>query len=137
MEQNQDGSAAAPRQGSVGRDRITLIGVGAVGTHGVLEQEKTIAQPFFTDAVLYRDLSQAGRTDDLSRTVDYGAVAETIKDVVMGPSVELIETLAHTMAQRILERFPVDAVELTVHKPKAPIEVTFGDVSVTIHRERA
>ncbi|SQC36820.1 Probable dihydroneopterin aldolase [Rothia kristinae] len=55
----------------------------------------------------------------------------------MGPSVELIETLAHTMAQRILERFPVDAVELTVHKPKAPIEVTFGDVSVTIHRERA
>ena len=69
--------------------------------------------------------------------MDYGAVAETIKDVVMGPSVELIETLAHTMAQRILERFPVDAVELTVHKPKAPIEVTFGDVSVTIHRERA
>ena len=36
----------------------------------------------------------------------------------------------------LLGRFPLEAVEVTVHKPKAPIEVTFADVSVTIYRER-
>ena len=30
----------------------------------------------------------------------------------------------------------VSAVEVTVHKPKAPIQVTFADVSVTIYREK-
>lgn len=119
------------------RDRITLTGVGAVGTHGVLEQEKRTGQPFFTDVTLYRDLVQAGATDELSRTVDYGAVAELVREVVTGEHADLIETLAARIAEGILERFAVDAVELTVHKPKAPIDVTFADVSVSIYRERA
>ncbi|MGK7222942.1 dihydroneopterin aldolase [Kocuria flava] len=118
------------------RDRINLMGVGAVGYHGVLEQEKRSGQPFFVDVVMYLDLAPAGTADDVARTAHYGEVAEQVRDIVTGPSVDLLETLAERIAAQLLGAFPLDAVEITVHKPKAPIEVTFSDVSVTIYRER-
>lgn len=118
------------------RDRITLLGIGAVGYHGVLDQEKRSGQPFFVDLVMYLDLAAAGGSDDVARTAHYGEVAEQVRDIVIGPSVNLLETLAERIARHLLDRFPLDAVEVTVHKPKAPIEVTFSDVSVTIYRER-
>ena len=118
------------------RDRINLLGIGAVGYHGVFDQEKRSGQPFFVDLVMYLDLSAAGASDDVTRTAHYGEVAEEVRDIVIGPSVNLLETLADQVARRLLARFPLDAVEVTVHKPKAPIEVTFSDVSVTIYRER-
>jgi dihydroneopterin aldolase len=127
---------AAPPRVPDRRDRITLLGVGAVGYHGVLDQEKRSGQPFFVDLVMYLDLSRAGAEDDVALTAHYGEVAEEVRDMVIGPSVNLIETLADRIARRLLERFPLEAVEVTVHKPKAPIEVTFSDVSVTIYRER-
>lgn len=118
------------------RDRINLTGIGAVGYHGVLDQEKRSGQPFFVDLVMYLDLTAAGVSDDVALTAHYGEAAEEVRDIVIGPSVNLIETLADRIARRLLGRFPLEAVEVTVHKPKAPIEVTFSDVSVTIYRER-
>lgn len=118
------------------RDRITLLGVGAVGYHGVFDQEKRSGQPFFVDLVMYLDLAAAGATDDVARTAHYGEVAEQVREIVTGPSVNLLETLAERIARHLLQHFPLEAVEVTVHKPRAPIEVTFSDVSVTIHRER-
>jgi dihydroneopterin aldolase len=117
------------------RDRINLMGIGAVGYHGVFDQEKRSGQPFFVDLVMYLDLSEAGATDDVTLTAHYGEVAEEVRDIVIGPSVNLLETLADRIARHLLVRFPLEAVEVTVHKPKAPIEVTFSDVSVTIYRE--
>lgn len=123
--------------GAVGgsRDQIRLTGLGAVGYHGVFEHEKKNGQPFFVDLALYCDLRQAGRSDDLKDTVDYGAVAEAVRTVVTGPSFDLIEALAERIAAELLSGFALRAVEVTVHKPKAPIEVTFSDVSVTVYRE--
>ncbi|WP_298583384.1 dihydroneopterin aldolase [uncultured Kocuria sp.] len=118
------------------RDRINLLGVGAVGYHGVFDQEKRSGQPFFVDLVMYLDLAAAGASDDVTLTAHYGEVAEEVRDIVIGPSVNLLETLADRIARRLLHRFPLEAIEVTVHKPKAPIEVTFSDVSVTIYRER-
>lgn len=118
------------------RDRINLLGIGAVGYHGVFDQEKRSGQPFFVDLAMYLDLSAAGATDDVTLTAHYGEVAEEVRDIVIGPSVNLLETLADRIARHLLGRFPLEAVEVTVHKPKAPIEVTFSDVSVTIYRER-
>ena len=117
-------------------DRINLLGIGAVGYHGVFDQEKRSGQPFFVDLVMYLDLAAAADSDDVGRTAHYGEVAEQVRDIVIGPSVNLLETLAERIAEHLLGRFPLDAVEVTVHKPKAPIEVTFADVSVTIYRER-
>ncbi|MDO4898291.1 MAG: dihydroneopterin aldolase [Rothia sp. (in: high G+C Gram-positive bacteria)] len=116
-------------------DRITLTGVGSVGYHGVLDAEKQTGQPFFVDITMFTNFTRASATDDVADTVNYAEVAETIREVVTGKSLNLIETLAENIAKVVLERFPLQAVELTVHKPKAPIEVTFADVSVTIFRE--
>lgn len=117
-------------------DRITLTGVGSVGYHGVLDSEKQTGQPFFVDITMFTDFTQAAATDNVAHTVNYAEVAEVIREIVTGESLDLIETLAERIATAVLEKFPLLAVELTVHKPKAPIEVTFADVSVTIFREK-
>ncbi|GAB3271090.1 dihydroneopterin aldolase [Arthrobacter pigmenti] len=117
-------------------DHIRLSGIAAIGHHGVFDHEKRTGQPFIADVVLYGDVSAAAATDDLNLTVNYGEVAEHVKKTITDERFELIETLADRMAASLLARFRLDAVEVTVHKPKAPIEVTFGDVSITVYRER-
>lgn len=128
-----------PAGGSAARSRpdlITLTGVAAFGRHGVLDFERRDGQPFVVDAVMHTDFGAAASSDDLARTASYAEVAERIVEIVEGEPVDLIETLAVRLADTILAEFPVAAVELTVHKPKAPIAVPFGDVSVTVFRER-
>ncbi len=118
-------------------DLITLKGVTAIGYHGVFAHEKRDGQPFITDVVLHLDADPAAATDDLQLTANYGAVAETIVSMVTGEAFDLIETLSVRMGEKILAEFPIlNAVEVTVHKPKAPIQVPFGDVSITIFRSR-
>jgi dihydroneopterin aldolase len=130
---SQPGAAAARTRRP---DLIALRGVTAVGHHGVLDFERRDGQPFVVDAVLHTDFGAAASSDDLARTASYAEVAERIVALVAGDPVDLIETLAVRLAETILAEFPVDAVELTVHKPQAPITVPFGDVSVTVFRER-
>lgn len=118
-------------------DTIKLTSVTAIGYHGVFEHEKRDGQPFITDAVLHLDIDAAAATDDLTKTAHYGGVAETIVAMVTGKPFDLIETLSVRTAERILTDFPVvQAVEITIHKPKAPIQVPFGDVSITVFRTR-
>ncbi len=118
-------------------DTITLSGITAIGYHGVFDHEKRDGQPFVVDAVLQVDLAAAAATDDLAKTAHYGEVAETIAGLIRGDSLDLIETLAVRTAEAILAGFAVvEAVEVTVHKPKAPIQVPFGDVSIRVFRSR-
>lgn len=120
-------------------DLITLTGVSAVGHHGVFDFERSDGQPFVVDAVMHTDFGAAASSDDLARTASYGEVAQRIVALIEGEPVDLIETLAVRLAEAILAEFGargITAVELTVHKPKAPIAVPFTDVSVTVFRER-
>lgn len=118
-------------------DTIRLTGVRADGTHGVLDFEHARPQPFVVDTVLHVDLTRAGHTDDLNDTVNYGLVAERIVEIIHGPHVDLIERLAARIADAILAQHPlVTAVDVTVHKPNAPISVPFADVAVSISRTR-
>ncbi len=117
-------------------DIIRINGIAAVRYHGVFGQEKRAGQPFIIDVVLYTDASQAAATDDLKSTTNYGEIAEQVKVLITDERFNLIETLAERTAAHILDTFGVGAVEVTVHKPKAPIDVTFSDVSVTVYRER-
>lgn len=117
-------------------DRITLTGVTAYGHHGVLEHERRDGQEFVVDLVLTLDLSGAAATDELGRTVNYAEVAAEVVEVVQGEPHDLIETVAGLVAERVLARPLVEAVEVTVHKPQAPVGVPFGDVAVTLVRER-
>lgn len=118
-------------------DTITLTGVHANGTHGVLAFEHERPQTFVVDATLHLDLTRAGQSDDLNDTIDYGRVAKDIVAVIEGPHVDLIERLAQLIADRILADAPaVVQIDVTVHKPHAPIIVAFNDVSVSITRVR-
>ena len=115
-------------------DQITLTGLRVLGHHGVLPEERRQGQLFVVDAVLHLDLRPAGETDDLTRTVHYGELAERLAAVVAGAPVDLLETLAARLAEVCLAAGPVDRVEVTVHKPSAPIGLDFADVSVTVVR---
>ncbi|MGX5715583.1 dihydroneopterin aldolase [Arthrobacter sp. MAHUQ-56] len=116
-------------------DRITLTGVTAVGHHGVFDFERREGQPFVVDAVLHLDFTKAAETDDVMDTAHYGEVAQRITDWISGEPLNLIEALAVRIADSLLSEFPLLAVDVTVHKPQAPIEVPFGDVAVTVHRD--
>ena len=116
------------------RDRIALTGLRVRGHHGVLPEERRDGQDFVVDAVLHLDLEAAAAADDLAQTVDYGELAEQLAAVVSGAPVDLIETLAERLAELCLRADGVERVEVTVHKPAAPIGVPFGDVAVTVVR---
>jgi len=118
------------------RDRISLCGVRARGFHGVLAHEKVEGQDFVVDVLLDVDLGRAAGTDDLAHTESYAEVAADVVALVEGGSLDLIETLAARIADTTLARPLVEAVEVTVHKPQAPVGVPFGDVAVTVRRER-
>ena len=117
-------------------DRVALRGLRARGRHGCLPAERELGQEFVVDVVLGLDTRSAAANDDLSRTVDYGALAGRLVEFVEGPPVNLIETLAERLAAICLGHASVDEVEVTVHKPNAPMPQVFDDVSVTIRRAR-
>ena len=118
-------------------DRVALTGIGATGHHGVHQFERDEGQPFLADVVLHLDTRRAAAGDDLARTVDYGVVARRVHAVLAGEPVALIETVAERIAATVLADPGVHTVDVTVHKPQAPVEVPFEDVSVSIRRDRA
>lgn len=117
-------------------DRIAITGLRVFGRHGVLPHEEVEGQVFVVDVRLSLDLAAAGRTDRLSDTIDYGALARVVHDRVASERWDLIERVAERVAEVALEDPRVDEVEVTVHKPDAPISLEFDEVAVTIRRGR-
>jgi len=117
-------------------DELRVTGVECYGYHGVFEHEKREGQPFVVDLTLGLDTRAAAASDDLRDTVDYGSLVAAVKAAVETDPVDLIETLAQRLADVCLRDVRVEWARITVHKPDAPIEATFGDVTLTITRER-
>jgi len=118
-------------------DNIALTGISATGYHGVFPDERRDGQVFIVDLKLFLDLALAGKHDDLKLTVNYASVAETAVAEITGEPLDLIEALAERISKRVLEEFSlVNQVEVTVHKPNAPVAVNFTDISATIVRSR-
>lgn len=117
-------------------DRIALTGLRAFGRHGVFDHEKRDGQEFVVDIVVWTDVAEAAAGDRLADTVDYGGLAELAVGIVGGEPCDLIETVSARIADAVLADQRIDAVDVTVHKPSAPIPHTFADVAVTVHRER-
>lgn len=115
-------------------DRIELMGLEAYGYHGVFEHEKSQGQKFLVDIVVWTDFAQAARTDSIEETISYVDLADIAVERVQGPGNDLIETLAADIADHIIELPGATAVEVTVHKPQAPIEYPFADVRVVARR---
>lgn len=115
-------------------DVIALRGLAADAIHGVLPEERLVTQPFVVDVLMRVDASQAARTDSIDDTVSYAEIADEVAAILTGPSVRLLETLGQRIADAVLAHERVLGVEVTVHKPKAPIDQAFSDVSVTVRR---
>ena len=118
-------------------DQITLTGVRAFGHHGVFADERRDGQEFVVDVALSVDTTPAAASDDVTDTVHYGEVAERIVELVGSDPLNLIEGVAARIADDLLGHPLVREVEVTIHKPHAPITVPFADVSVRIRRGAA
>jgi dihydroneopterin aldolase len=117
-------------------DQLRVTGIECFGYHGVFEHEKREGQLFVVDLTLGLDTRAAAASDDLRDTVDYGSLVAAVKEAVEADPVDLIETLAQRLADVCLRDVRVEWARITVHKPDAPIEAIFGDVTLTITRER-
>ena len=117
-------------------DRLAIRGIEVFAHHGVFDFERREGQKFVIDLVLGVQTAPAAASDDLKDTVDYGSVVARVVEAATSEPVDLIETLAQRVADVVLHEPRVEWVDVTLHKPNAPIAAAFEDVSVTLNRGR-
>jgi dihydroneopterin aldolase len=118
-------------------DKIFIRGLSLHAYHGVMPYEGKVGQSFSIDLTLDIDLSTAARTDKVADTVSYDQVFAVATEAFTGQKHKLIEAAAGKVAEAVLAKFPrVQVVEVTIHKPHAPIAASFSDVGVTLRRKR-
>lgn len=115
-------------------DQLSVTGIRCFAHHGVLEHERREGQVFVVDLTLGVDTRHAAATDDVRDTVDYGSLVTRVRSAVESDPVDLIETVAERIARECLHGRRVEWARVTIHKPDAPVEATFTDVSLTITR---
>jgi dihydroneopterin aldolase len=115
-------------------DELSVTGIECFAHHGVFAHERREGQTFVIDLVLGVDTRAAAASDDLHDTVDYGSLVARVKAAVESDPVDLIETLAQRISAVCLSDDRVEWARVTVHKPEAPIDAIFNDVTLTITR---
>ena len=116
-------------------DSIEVTGITATGFHGVYTEERTQGQKFVVDVKLSLNLEKV--KDDLTKTVNYADVATLVVRHIKAEPVNLIETVAESIATDVLKNFPlVEKIKVKIHKPQAPLGIEFDDVVVAIKRKR-
>lgn len=118
-------------------DRITLTGIEVWANHGVMEHEADLGQRYVIDVTVHLDLEPAIGSDDLADTVDYGALSSLVVHSFGQPRTRLVEAVAGRVAAAVLEHDQrIEAVDVTVHKPSAPLTVPVRDVTIQLTRTR-
>ena len=118
-------------------DRIVLEGMQFYGFHGVNPEEQALGQSYLVDLAVELDLSQAGQSDRLDDTVSYTHLYRVVQSVMEGESRNLLETAAEAIADQVLAQFPVDAVSVSVKKPRPPVRGSVIEhAMVEIYRRR-
>ena len=117
-------------------DRIELRGLTVHGHHGVFPEERRDGQDFVVDITVWIDLAAAAVSDELADTLDYGELAQQAAKIIAGPPRNLIETVSAEIADTVMADQRVHAVEVVLHKPSAPIPLSFNDVAVVARRAR-
>jgi 7,8-dihydroneopterin aldolase/epimerase/oxygenase len=115
------------------RDRIRIANMHFYGHHGVAESERELGGRFSLDVELVADLTEAGRSDDLTKTIDYKAVYNLVAKVETGKKYLLLEALAHDVATAILQAFAVEEVTVRARKQSVPLGglVDYTEVEMT------
>ncbi len=115
-------------------DKVVLSGITGYGYHGLFGFERSQGQEFVVDVACTMDLGPAGASDDIADTVDYSGLATAVVADIERDPVNLIESLAERIARTCLRMPRMEAVQVTVHKPQAPMPVRVDDVAVTLMR---
>jgi len=115
-------------------DRIRVRGIRALGVHGVLPEEQERPQPFEVDVELLVDVRDAGASDALDDTVDYGAVCEAVNRIVTSEHYQLLERLATRIAEVCMIDPRVQGVVVEVRKMQPPVRAAVDHVGVRIER---
>ena len=119
-------------------DRILLRDLRFFGFHGVLPEEAVLGQRFRVDITAELDLSEAGRNDDLTKTVHYGELAMLVEKIGTTQRYQLIEALAEAIAVAIFETYPpIEQLTVRITKPEAPVQLATGIIAIEIERSRA
>ncbi len=117
------------------KNYIEITNLKIFAHHGVLEEEKRQGQDFYVNAKLYLNLYPAGDSDDLTQSVNYAEVAHCMNRLMTEEVYDLIETACAKLCEGVLTEFPlVDAIEVELQKPHAPIGLPFENVSVHMAR---
>lgn len=118
-------------------DKIYVNGMAFYGYHGVFPEENKLGQRFYVDVILELDLGKAGKTDNLTYTVNYADIYNICQKVVEGEVCKLVETVAEKIAQNILQICTiVEECTIKVTKPDPPIPGHYQSVAVEIKRGR-
>ncbi len=112
-------------------DKISISGLKGFGYHGVLDHEKSDGQDFYVHVTIDANFDAAIASDDVADTINYAEVAQIAVDAISQTRFDLIESLADFIGNKLMTLNGVLGVSVTVEKPSAPIDVTFGTVSVT------
>lgn len=118
-------------------DKIILEGMSFYGYHGVFNAENELGQIFIVDLELLLDLSEAGETDNLESTVNYGEVFELVKEIMEGKPAQLIEYLAEHIAKQVFSHYNrVLETKVKITKNNPPIPGHYKNVGIEIVRKR-
>ncbi|MDA8442583.1 MAG: dihydroneopterin aldolase [Peptococcaceae bacterium] len=118
-------------------DKLVLSGLQLRGFHGVLPEEQTLGQLFVVDLEMEGEFALAAASDNLDYSVNYAQAYKVVKLIVEERRFKLIETLAETIAQSLLEEFvQLQRVLVRVNKPHAPIPGIFSNVAIEVVRGR-
>lgn len=116
--------------------QITLEKVRCFAYHGVDPQEKKIGNHFHVTLTVKGDFKAAMDNDDLTLTVSYAELLETIQEQMAIPS-ELLEHVSGRIHRAIYERFPViEQIELAITKCNPPMGGDLDGATVTTRSER-
>jgi len=128
--------ASAARMAKVPADRILLEGIQVPAALGVTAAERRMRRPVLLDLEIERDLRAAGRSDRIGQTIHYGRIYDVVEDIAANVEHKLVEALGERIARAVLSKFDVDAVTVTVRKPK-PIAGVLEYTGVRLTRTRA
>ena len=100
-------------------DKIAIEDLRVDAIIGAYDWERKILQELIFDIEIESDISQAGKSDDLTDvSIDYGQLAQYVREFVSQSSFNLLEALLENLAQGIHEKFDVKKLEIKVSKPR-------------------
>lgn len=117
-------------------DKLYIEDLEVYAYHGVYQEEKRLGQKFYISVEAYLDLKEAGKSDKLDSTVNYGELCLEIEKLFKAIAFDLIEAAAEKLASFILKKYElINRVKVKIKKPSAPIPLPISFAAIEIDRE--